>query len=152
MKTINVIIIVLVVVAVVLAVVYVMMRSNVMAPGSPSGGSTLSTSPSAQPQTGLPQTTVPQTTQPQPSNPAQPVAAGVTIQNFSFQPSPLTVSVGTTVTWTNMDSVPHQIKSTAFNSSPLSQGQTYSFTFQGAGTYDYSCAIHPTMHGQIIVQ
>ena len=96
-----------------------------------------------------------------PSSPTQAQSSGqtpasgqqtVSIVNFSFQPTPLTVTVGTTVVWTNNDSVPHQIKSDTFNSNPLSQGQTFSFTFQTAGTYDYSCAIHPAMHGQIIVK
>lgn len=76
----------------------------------------------------------------------------ISIQNFSFSPATLTVKKGTTVTWTNNDSVTHQIKSNAFNSSPLSSGQSFSFTFNTAGTFDYSCAIHPSMTGQIIVQ
>lgn len=76
----------------------------------------------------------------------------VNISNFSFQPTPLDIPVGTTVVWTNNDSVMHQIKSDTFNSQPLSQGDTFSFTFQTAGTYDYSCAIHPSMKGQIVVQ
>jgi len=76
----------------------------------------------------------------------------VNIQNFAFNPGTLTVKKGTTVTWTNNDSVLHQIKSTAFNSSQLSKGQTFSFTFNDAGTFDYSCAIHPSMLGKIIVE
>jgi plastocyanin len=47
--------------------------------------------------------------------------------------------------------MPHQIKSATFNSSPLSQGQTFQFTFSSVGSYDYSCAIHPSMLGKIIV-
>ena len=74
------------------------------------------------------------------------------IQNFSFVPGALKVKVGDTVTWTNNDSVPHQIKSDTFNSTALSKGQTFSYTFQAAGTFDYSCAIHPMMKGQIIVK
>jgi amicyanin len=88
--------------------------------------------------------------------PTQPVTQGETaaiaIANFSFQPPALTIKTGTTVVWTNEDPTPHQIKSDTFNSSTLSKGQTFSFTFGTAGTYDYSCAIHPSMKGQIIVQ
>jgi plastocyanin len=76
----------------------------------------------------------------------------VNIQNFSFNPAELPVSKGTTVTWTNNDSAPHQIKSTTFNSERLSTGQTFSFTFNEAGAFDYSCAIHPSMTGKIIVK
>lgn len=76
----------------------------------------------------------------------------VHIQNFAFSPATLTVKKGTTVTWTNNDSAPHQIKSATFNSSQLSKGQAYSFTFNDAGVFDYSCAIHPSMLGKIIVE
>jgi plastocyanin len=76
----------------------------------------------------------------------------VKIQNFAFDPGTLTVKKGTTVTWTNNDSAPHQIKSATFNSSQLSKGQAFSFTFNETGTFDYSCSIHPSMLGKIIVQ
>ena len=87
------------------------------------------------------------------SAPAAVVGANtVSISNFAFSPTPLTVKAGTTVTWQNMDSVAHQIKSDTFNSGLLNQGDTFTFTFNTKGTFDYSCAIHPTMTGQIVVQ
>lgn len=76
----------------------------------------------------------------------------VTIQNFAFSPATLTVPAGTTVTWTNQDSAPHQIKSDTFNSAQLSQGESYQFTFTTKGSFDYSCAIHPSMTGKINVE
>ncbi len=76
----------------------------------------------------------------------------VNIQNFTFNPGTLTVKKGTTVTWTNNDPAQHQIKSATFNSGQLSKGQSFSFTFSDAGTFDYSCAIHPSMLGKIIVE
>jgi plastocyanin len=76
----------------------------------------------------------------------------IEIQNFAFNPATVTIKVGDRLIWTNNDSAQHQIKSDTFNSDPLSKGQTFSFTFKTAGTYDYSCAIHPSMKGQIIVQ
>ena len=79
-------------------------------------------------------------------------ANAVNIQNFAFSPATLTIKKGTAVTWTNNDSAPHQIKSITFNSGQLSKGQTFSFTFNDAGTFDYSCAIHPSMTGKIIVE
>lgn len=79
-------------------------------------------------------------------------ANAVNIQNFAFSPATLTVKKGTTVTWTNNDPAQHQIKSATFNSSQLSKGQTFSFTFNNVGTFDYSCAIHPSMLGKIIVE
>lgn len=79
-------------------------------------------------------------------------ANAINIQNFAFNPATLTIKKGITVTWTNNDSAQHQIKSATFNSSQLGKGQSFSFTFNDAGTFDYSCAIHPSMLGKIIVE
>lgn len=78
--------------------------------------------------------------------------AKVNIENFSFNPGTLTVKAGSTVTWTNNDSAPHTIKSSSFNSNTLSNGASYQFTFDKAGTYDYVCGIHVSMKGKIIVE
>ena len=83
--------------------------------------------------------------------PAQTTAA-VSIENFSFNPGTLTIKAGTTVTWTNKDSVTHKIKSDTFNSDYLNQGNTFQFKFDSKGEYNYSCAIHPSMTGKIIVE
>ena len=80
----------------------------------------------------------------------------VKIDNFSFGPTALTVPVGTTVTWTNRDDIPHTVVSTddpkAFKSKVLDTGEKFSFTFSKAGTYPYFCSIHPKMTGKVIVQ
>lgn len=76
----------------------------------------------------------------------------VTIKGFAFNPSTLTVARGATVTWTNEDSASHDIKSANFISPALIRGGSFSYTFDQAGTYDYSCGIHPSMKGIIIVQ
>jgi len=76
----------------------------------------------------------------------------VSISNFSFNPGVLTISVGDTVRWTNLDSASHTVSSATFSSPTLSTGQTYEFKFTQVGTFDYHCSIHPFMTGQIIVQ
>lgn len=78
----------------------------------------------------------------------------VTIENFNFQPSTLTVKKGTKVTWINRDDVPHTADDTEkrFKSGTLDTDDKYSFTFNDAGTYNYFCALHPRMTGQIIVK
>ena len=76
----------------------------------------------------------------------------INIQIFAFNPGTLTVKKGATVNWMNNDSAVHQIKSTSFNSTGLASGQSFSFTFTNTGTFDYSCAIHPSMMGKIIVE
>ena len=80
----------------------------------------------------------------------------VNSKNFSFNPNLLTVKIGTAVTWTNQDSIPHQILSDpsgeTFKSNILQNGQNFSFTFSAPGIYTYHCGIHPFMKGKIVVQ
>jgi plastocyanin len=80
----------------------------------------------------------------------------VKIDNFSFGPVTLTAPVGTTVTWTNRDDIPHTVVSTddpkTFKSKVLDTDEKFSFTFNKAGTYPYFCSIHPKMTGKVIVQ
>ncbi len=78
--------------------------------------------------------------------------ASVAIRGFKFSPADLTVAKGTTVTWTNQDSVPHTVKFGDGTESPtLSQGQSYSRSFDEAGEISYVCGIHPSMSGKIDV-
>jgi plastocyanin len=85
---------------------------------------------------------------------ATPASAEVKIDNFSFGPGTLTVPVGTTVTWTNRDDIPHTVVSTegAFKSKVLDTDEKFSFTFSKAGTFPYFCSIHPKMTGKVVVQ
>jgi plastocyanin len=78
----------------------------------------------------------------------------VKIDNFSFGPTVITVPVGTTVTWTNRDDIPHTVVSTdkVFKSKVLDTDEKFSFTFSNAGTYPYFCSIHPKMTGKVVVQ
>jgi plastocyanin len=80
--------------------------------------------------------------------------AEVKIDNFSFGPQTLTVHVGTTVTWTNRDDIPHNIVSTdgVFKSKIRDTDEKFSYTFTKAGTYTYYCSVHPKMTGKIVVQ
>jgi amicyanin len=86
--------------------------------------------------------------------PQKPDTIDVKIDNFSFGPTELTVRVGTTVTWTNRDDIPHTVVSTekVFKSKVLDTDETFSFTFDKAGTYPYFCSIHPKMTGKVVVR
>ena len=75
----------------------------------------------------------------------------INIQNNTFNPSSLQISVGDTVKWVNMDSVQHEPKGRVFDSEPLGQNGTFEYTFNSAGNYVYQCAIHPSMIGTIKV-
>ncbi len=78
----------------------------------------------------------------------------VTIDNFTFSPATLTVSTGTTVTWTNQDDMVHTVTEAnrRFSSKGLETGDTYSYTFTEPGTYTYFCALHPRMTATVIVK
>ena len=82
----------------------------------------------------------------------------VSIVNYAFSPSNLTVPKGTTITWVNMDWVVHTAESGThesptglFDSGPLQHMQSFSYTFDTPGTYVYHCDPHPYMIGTIIV-
>ena len=81
-------------------------------------------------------------------------SADVKIDNFSFGPQTLTVSVGTTVVWTNRDDIPHTVVSAdgVFKSKVRDTDEKFSYTFTKAGTYPYFCSVHPKMTGKIVVQ
>jgi plastocyanin len=82
------------------------------------------------------------------------IAALLKIDNFSFGPGDLKVAVGTTITWTNRDDIPHTVVSTdgVFKSKVMDTDEKFSYTFTKAGTYPYFCSIHPKMTGQVVVQ
>ena len=78
----------------------------------------------------------------------------VSLKNLAFNPKEITIKAGTTVVWTNNDSVDHNVTSDTglFNSGTLAPGDTFKFTFDQAGTYPYSCSFHvPNMVGTVTV-
>jgi plastocyanin len=80
-------------------------------------------------------------------------SAEVKIDNFSFGPQEITVAVGTTVTWTNRDDIPHTVVSTdgVFKSKVRDTDEKFSYTFTKPGTYAYFCSVHPKMTGKVVV-
>lgn len=96
---------------------------------SPSSGSTTSASPSA--------------------------SDKVEIRDFAFNPANITVKKGTTVTWTNQDTVAHNVVETDGKAGPnsklLQKGESYSFTFDTVGKFQYFCSVHPNMIGSVTV-
>lgn len=66
----------------------------------------------------------------------------------------LEVPVGTTVTWTNEDSVIHTVTDVdgSFDSGFLREGETWSHTFEEPGEFEYMCTPHPWMRAKVIVQ
>jgi plastocyanin len=81
-------------------------------------------------------------------------STGVTISDFQFSPSSVTVNVGDTVTWTNDGPTPHSATSNdgVFDTGIMDAGQSGSHTFTEAGTFAYICTPHPNMTGTVVVQ
>jgi plastocyanin len=84
---------------------------------------------------------------------ASPVdTAHVVMMDNTFEPPHVEVPARTTVTWTNGDQVPHNVR---FDDGPesdnLSFGATFQRVFNTAGTFDYVCTIHPGMVGRVTV-
>ena len=77
-----------------------------------------------------------------------------------YLPLNLEIPAGTTVIWTNDDSVPHNIQSQdefgsvtdLFNSPPMNTGDTFEFTFEEEGVYNYFCSFHPWRVGLVTVK
>jgi len=90
------------------------------------------------------------------ANTQPPATTEVKIDNFSFTPVTLTVTAGTTVTWTNRDDIPHTVVSTddpkTFKSKVMDTDENFSFTFTKPGTYAYFCSVHPKMTGTVVVK
>jgi plastocyanin len=85
---------------------------------------------------------------------APPPAALVDIEGFKFGPAKLQVPKGMPIRWTNKDDSPHQVTvpGPSMRSPVIAKGEPNTQTFAAPGTYDYLCASHPNMKGQIEVK
>jgi len=77
----------------------------------------------------------------------------ISIENFAFNPSEISVAKGAEIVWVNNDKVLHDITldNGAFDKD-LQPSESFSFIFNEAGEYSYHCDIHPEMIGKIIVE
>jgi len=85
--------------------------------------------------------------------PAEAARHQVRIEQYAYGPSSLNVTQGDTVTWTNLDSVEHDVVVTSgpesFRSPLLSMGESWSHTFTFPGSYSYICSLHPDMRAAV---
>lgn len=102
------------------------------------------------------------TTTSTPSTPYTPTDTGsvtpfpvkeVIIVNYHYSPINTTAPIGSSISWTNRDSVAHTVTSATgmFSSGDLSPGKNFMFSFSRAGTYDYFCSYHKEA-GKIVIQ
>jgi plastocyanin len=81
--------------------------------------------------------------------------AEVSLDGIAFNPSDVSVGVGDTVTWTNNESVEHDVTADSFSSGDpggMMSGDTFEHTFEEAGSFDYVCTVHPGMEGTVTVE
>ncbi len=81
--------------------------------------------------------------------------AEVSEEGIAFKPAEVTVSTGDTVTWTNNDTVAHDVTADSFSSGDsagMAPGDTFEHTFDEAGMFDYVCTVHPGMEGTVVVE
>jgi len=80
-------------------------------------------------------------------------ATAPVISDFAFDPDPISITVGDTVTWTNEDGFAHTVTADddSFDSGNLDSGATFEQTFDEAGDFTYHCNIHSQMTGTVSV-
>lgn len=84
-------------------------------------------------------------------------SAGITvdIQDFTYNPDPVTISAGESITWTNLDAVFHTATADdrdALQTGTLSEGESFTQAFDTAGSYEYFCEFHADMSGTVVVE
>ena len=79
-------------------------------------------------------------------------SADVEVRDFEFSPTSHEVAPGEKVEWENTGEQIHNVKGRGFFSRAIDSGETYSFTFERAGSYDYICTLHPQMKGTVVVR
>ncbi|HEY9246866.1 MAG TPA: cupredoxin family copper-binding protein [Candidatus Methanoperedens sp.] len=124
----------------------------VLVSGCTSGTNTQPQPVSTQVENTQPASTEVKNTPPKQTAPPPKTEVTVEISDFTFFPPEVTVAKGGTVIWKQKDTEQHTVTGADFSSEKLSQGQTYSHTFNEAGTFEYWCTIHASMRGKVIVR
>jgi plastocyanin len=101
-------------------------------------------------------TGTPKFASPSSSDPVKSGTVQIAYRNITIDPDTLRVKTGTTIHWSNFDSVTHNVTSESgpqhFASGSLPAGKGFSVTLTKPGKIDYECTIHPaTMNGAIEV-
>lgn len=121
-----------------------------------SGSTTASGSTANTPSASIKPNTTPKFASPPPSAPVRSGLVQIAYRNIAIDPDTLRVKTGSTVRWTNFDSVEHNVTSEGgpqrFASKTFGEGQSFQIKMTKPGTIHYECTIHPTsMNGTIEV-
>ncbi|MEL7669316.1 cupredoxin domain-containing protein [Methanobacterium sp.] len=78
----------------------------------------------------------------------------ITVGNSTFKPNPMYVTSGAMVRWTNQDNTPCKIVSDTgnFESPTLNKGDTFTYTFDKEGEYNYYDGLNSSIRGRVIVE
>lgn len=84
----------------------------------------------------------------QPGSDAAPSpGATISITADGYTPRTLSVTVGSTVRWTNVDTTAHNVGGSGLVSGVLEPDGGYSHRFEVPGIYQYICTLHPEAEG-----
>jgi plastocyanin len=86
--------------------------------------------------------------------PASSATTTISIKRTGFAPASVTINQDDAVTWTNNDTIDHQVvaNSGAFASPILRPGKSWTRTFRSGGTFRYHDSLHPTLRGTVVVK
>jgi plastocyanin len=98
--------------------------------------------------------TPPSSPSPGSGTPVSIVNGSSTMTTTAYAPNPVTITVGSSITWTNNDTTAHTATDNngAYNSGSIAPGGQFTRTFTATGTFAYHCTIHPNMVGTVNVQ
>jgi plastocyanin len=133
-------------------IILLILVSVFLAIGCTGNNSGQSPTPTTTPATTTAETNLTANSAANPSNSTGGNIIEVKMEGFAFNPKSVTVSLGDTVKWTNMDSAGHDVSGSDFKSNMLQKGSSYEHQFTKSGTYDYVCSVHPNMKGTVIVK
>lgn len=142
--------------AVVIACSALLLAAGCGSSGSSTSSTTTTTTKTSASSGGLKTDTTPKYAAPSSSSPVQSGAVQVAYRNIAINPDTLKVKVGSTIKWTNYDSVEHNVTSEGgvakFASKDFGEGGTYEIKVTKPGIIHYECTIHPaSMNGTIEV-
>lgn len=84
--------------------------------------------------------------------PAKAESTVVEIHQFKFAPAEIEIATGATVTFTNLDLVPHTATGDGFDTGTLKKGESKEIAFSEAGDFPYLCTFHRHMKGRVRVR
>jgi plastocyanin len=78
----------------------------------------------------------------------------IVIDAMRFAPQTIEARVGDVIVWSNHDPFPHTVVADRgeFSSGDIAPGGAWRLSTGHAGTFPYTCGLHPTMHGVLVVR